>query len=66
MKYIHQLLTVLLAAIFLISAVTAVAQPQKSVIVSFPKDTPSEILDKAKNAVIEAGGFITHEYTIIK
>jgi hypothetical protein len=66
MKFIHQLFTFLLAAIFLISAVAAVAQPQKSVIISFPKDTPGDILEKAKNAVKEAGGFITHEYTIIK
>jgi len=65
MKYLHQLIAFLFAAIFLISTVAAVAQ-QKSVIVSFPADTPAHILDQAKSAVLKAGGMITHEYTIIK
>lgn len=66
MQYLNRLLTLLLAAIFLIAVVNAATQPQKSVIVSFPSDTPSEILEKAKEAVLKAGGFITHEYQIIK
>jgi hypothetical protein len=66
MNYFHQLLTFLLAAVFLVSAVAAVAQQQKSVIVTFPSDTPSYILDQAKDAVTSAGGMITHEYKIIK
>ncbi|KAF2417681.1 hypothetical protein EJ08DRAFT_654464 [Tothia fuscella] len=66
MKYFHQLLTFFLASFLLISFVMAVPQPQKSVIISFPKDTPLNILEQAKEAVRAAGGFITHEYTIIK
>jgi hypothetical protein len=66
MKYFYQLLAFLFAAIFLISAVSAAARPQKSVIVSFPADTPSYVLEQAKSAVLKAGGMITHEYQIIK
>jgi hypothetical protein len=63
MKFLYQILTIFLSAVLMVSAAT---QPQKSVIVSFPKDTPTDILDKAKEAVLTAGGMITHEYTIIK
>lgn len=43
-----------------------VTQPQKQVIVSYPDNTPDAVLDKAMNAIKEAGGIITHEYKIIK
>jgi len=51
--------------VLLATSVSAVAQ-QKSVIVSFPNDTPAHVLDQAKAAVLAAGGVITHEYKIIK
>ncbi|OCL08749.1 hypothetical protein AOQ84DRAFT_354327 [Glonium stellatum] len=57
---IFSLLVVLLATYAM-----AVA-PQKSVIVSYPDNTPDSVLSKAKQAVVEAGGVITHEYKIIK
>jgi hypothetical protein len=66
MKYFHQLLTFLFAAVFLISAVAAAVQQQKAVIISYPSNTPSRVLDQAKKAVVKAGGMITHEYQIIK
>ncbi|KAF2811667.1 uncharacterized protein BDZ99DRAFT_384919 [Mytilinidion resinicola] len=37
--------------------------PLKSVIVSYPDSTPNSVLDKAKSAIVEAGGIITHEYS---
>ncbi|KAF2722021.1 hypothetical protein K431DRAFT_222913 [Polychaeton citri CBS 116435] len=40
--------------------------PQKAVIVSFPNDTPSSVLDQAKDVIRTAGGIITHEYKLIK
>jgi hypothetical protein len=49
-----------------ITMVLAAAQPQKSVIVSYPNDTPDTIVDQAKDAIIAAGGVITHEYKLIK
>ncbi|OCK91254.1 uncharacterized protein K441DRAFT_616419 [Cenococcum geophilum 1.58] len=57
---IFSLLVALLAAY-----VMAVA-PQKSVIVSYPDNTPDSVLSKAKEAIVKAGGVITHEYKIIK
>ena len=66
MQYINRLLTFLLAVLFLITVVAAATAQQKSVIISFPSDTPVEILAQAKEAVLKAGGFITHEYQLIK
>ncbi len=43
-----------------------VTMPQKSVIVSYPDNTPDRVLDQAKNAIKAAGGMITHEYKLIK
>jgi len=40
--------------------------PQRSVIISWPKDTPDEIVEQAKEAIRNAKGVITHEYNIIK
>ncbi|KAF2672455.1 hypothetical protein BT63DRAFT_452961 [Microthyrium microscopicum] len=57
---------VLLVILSLILLASAVKLPQKSVVISFPKDTPGHILDQAKEAITQAGGFITHEYKIFK
>lgn len=57
--------TLLLPFVVLAGSVAAVAQ-QKSVIVSFPKDTPDHIVTQARDAIIAAGGVITHEYKLIK
>ncbi|EAT90867.1 hypothetical protein HBI56_217240 [Parastagonospora nodorum] len=40
--------------------------PQKSVIMSWPNDTPDSVVQAAKQAIIDAKGTITHEYNIIK
>jgi hypothetical protein len=58
-------LTILSILTFITMALAAV-QPQKSVIVSYPNDTPDGIVDQAKDAIIAAGGVITHEYKLIK
>ena len=50
----------------LLTVVMAAAQPQKAVIVSYPNDTPDSIIDAAKDAIVAAGGVITHEYKLIK
>lgn len=39
---------------------------QMSVIVSYARNTPDSVLTRAKQAVREAGGTITHEYQLIK
>ncbi|PMD26515.1 hypothetical protein NA56DRAFT_667788 [Hyaloscypha hepaticicola] len=56
----------ILSIFTLITMVLAALQPQKSVIVSYPNDTPDSIVDQAKDAIIAAGGVITHEYKLIK
>jgi len=50
----------------LVAFVTAAAQPQKSVIMTWPSDTPYHVIDQARDAIVQAGGVITHEYHIIK
>ena len=55
----------LFALLLAILAVCALgATDQRSVIVSYPNETPDEILDEAKAAVIKGGGLITHEYSM--
>ncbi|KAI0484351.1 hypothetical protein GGR56DRAFT_668929 [Xylariaceae sp. FL0804] len=39
---------------------------QKAVIVSFPNDTPDDVVSRAMNDIRKAGGMITHEYRLIK
>lgn len=56
----------LLPVLALASVTMAVVQPQKSVIVSYPDNTPDSVVDQAKDAIKAAGGFITHEYKLIK
>ncbi|KAK7515075.1 hypothetical protein IWX49DRAFT_580879 [Phyllosticta citricarpa] len=55
----------LVLALFAVCALS-VAPPQRSVLVSYSKDTPEKVLDEAKRAIIDAGGFITHEYKLIR
>ncbi|CAA9963695.1 hypothetical protein P3342_009975 [Pyrenophora teres f. teres] len=40
--------------------------PQRSVIISWPKGTPNKIVQQGKEAIIKAGGIVTHEYNIIQ
>jgi len=51
---------------FLAVLATQTAQPKKAVLVSYPADTPDTVLWQAKQKIVEMGGFITHEYRIIK
>ncbi|PWY65329.1 hypothetical protein BO70DRAFT_401130 [Aspergillus heteromorphus CBS 117.55] len=37
-----------------------------SILVTFPKGTPDSVVDRAKKSVVDSGGMITHEYTLIK
>lgn len=49
-----------------VAVALAVTPAQKSVIISYPDNTPNSVLEQAKAAIKEAGGIITHEYQIIK
>ena len=56
----------LFSVLNLVVVVLAVKQPQKSVIVSYPNDTPDSVVQQAMGAIKDAGGMITHEYKLIK
>lgn len=47
----------------LFAATTMAAAPQRSVIISFPNDTPDHIVEEAKEGIRKAKGVITHEYS---
>ncbi|KAB2105060.1 hypothetical protein AG0111_0g7062 [Alternaria gaisen] len=57
---IFSFLVALLATLIMATA------PHRSVIISWPKDTPDEIVEQSKEAIRQAKGVITHEYNIIK
>ncbi|CAG8975551.1 hypothetical protein HYALB_00005619 [Hymenoscyphus albidus] len=61
MKFATSLSVLALAAVALGATV-----PHKAVIVSYPDETPDEIIQEAMAAIKSAGGLITHEYKLIK
>ncbi|RKU43926.1 hypothetical protein DL546_001070 [Coniochaeta pulveracea] len=60
-----KLTTLLVAALTVVSGAVAV-DVQKSVIISYPAETPDSVVDQAKKAIKDSGGIITHEYQLIK
>ncbi|GAB7366090.1 hypothetical protein MBLNU230_g7655t1 [Neophaeotheca triangularis] len=62
MRFFFQTTLVSLLAAFAM----ATQDNKKSVIVSYDKDTPSSVMETAMEHIRQAGGVITHEYTIIK
>ncbi|KAB8228712.1 hypothetical protein ETB97_010585 [Aspergillus alliaceus] len=52
----------LLSALFFGCLSLVFANP---IVVTYPKDTPSSVLEDAMNSVISAGGRITHKYQLI-
>jgi len=56
----------ILSLLALITFAMATPQPQKNIIVSYPDETPDSVVQQAKDAIISAGGTITHEYKLIK
>jgi hypothetical protein len=61
MKFI----TYVLASLALVYGAFAV-DLQKQVIISYPNETPDWVVQEAKDAILGAGGAITHEYNLIK
>ncbi|KAI0809417.1 hypothetical protein GGR55DRAFT_649883 [Xylaria sp. FL0064] len=39
---------------------------QKAIIMSFPRDTPDNVINRAMDDIRKAGGTITHEYKLLK
>ena len=56
------LASLFLALMFALLA-TASKLPKKSVVVSYPKDTPDHVVEQAMEGIRKAGGYITHEYS---
>ncbi|CAO2648480.1 Nn.00g077470.m01.CDS01 [Neocucurbitaria sp. VM-36] len=52
--------------IALLAAFAMAVAPQRSVIISWPNETPDQVVEDAKEAIRKAKGVITHEYNIIK
>ncbi|KAH8899474.1 hypothetical protein GQ53DRAFT_741603 [Thozetella sp. PMI_491] len=57
--------SLLVAAVALFAGAIAV-DVQKSVIITYPEETPDSVLDQAKDAIRASGGTVTHEYQLIK
>lgn len=53
------------AALAVAQGVVAV-DVQKDIIVSFPEDTAEDVMTRAKDEITNAGGAITHIYTLFK
>ncbi|TGO40305.1 hypothetical protein BHYA_0039g00470 [Botrytis hyacinthi] len=66
MLFITKFTSLALLAISLFAIPGLSAAPQKSVIVSYPDDTPNDVVQQAMDAIKKAGGTITHEYNLIK
>jgi hypothetical protein len=50
----------------LVAVVMGATMPQKAVIISYPDNTPDNVVNQAMDAIKAAGGMITHEYKLIK
>lgn len=57
--------TLLVTALSLIAGAAAVDQ-KKQVVVTYESSTPDWVVNEAKDAIVAAGGVITHEYNLIK
>ena len=58
--------TAVTAVLAAASGASAATSAFKNVIVSFPFDTPTNIIENAMDEVRKANGVITHEYKLIK
>ncbi|KAI9647521.1 hypothetical protein NHQ30_003906 [Ciborinia camelliae] len=56
----------LFSTFLFLTAVLSATEPQKAVIISYPDNTPINVVQKAMDAIKAAGGSITHEYKLIK
>jgi hypothetical protein len=46
-----------------VALLTSFAMATRSVIISFPNDTPDSVVDECKDSIRKNGGTITHEYS---
>ena len=62
-KSVNMRLEVFAFFAFLIACALAQTVPLKAVMVSYNQETPESVLDQAKQAIEQAGGIITHEFS---
>lgn len=48
------------------AAVLSAPVPQKAVIVTYSENTPNSVIEGAIEAIVAAGGLITHEYRFMR
>jgi len=60
------LFTFIIVFLCLLSLVIAYKGAEKSIIVSFPATIGDDLVTKARQAIYEAGGVVTHEYKLFK
>lgn len=60
---VHSILFALVALLATFSLVNASKHEQQAIIVSYPDSTPDSVMTEAKDAILKAGGEITHEYS---
>ncbi|KAH7413183.1 hypothetical protein BKA64DRAFT_660460 [Cadophora sp. MPI-SDFR-AT-0126] len=56
----------IISILALVAVAFSATMPQKAVIISYPDNTPTSVIDDAMAAIKAAGGMITHEYKLIK
>ncbi|CAK7216826.1 hypothetical protein SBRCBS47491_002960 [Sporothrix bragantina] len=54
------------AAVMALAMGAAAVDVKKQVIITYESNTPDWVLTEAKDAIVAAGGLITHEYNLIK
>ncbi|KAI1820539.1 hypothetical protein F4861DRAFT_542806 [Xylaria intraflava] len=54
------------AAVLAAAQGTLAAGSDKAVIVTFPSETPDNVVSRAMDDIRKAGGIITHEYKLLK
>ena len=60
---IHSVLFALFALLATFSLASTSKHDQQAIIVSYPDSTPDSVMTEAKDAILKAGGEITHEYS---
>ncbi|KAH6688404.1 hypothetical protein F5X68DRAFT_260901 [Plectosphaerella plurivora] len=58
--------TILVAALAVVPGALAVDKMKNVIVWLEDESLPMSIIDKAKNAIIDAGGKVTHDYTFIR
>lgn len=56
----------LFATVLALAAGVVAVDQRKQVVVTYPGNTPDWVVSQAKDAIVAAGGVITHEYNLIK